>query len=51
MRLLRMGCLALGLVLPAASALAQDAPQLFAPAPNVPPTSTAATIPPVRAAR
>jgi len=50
MRSLRVGCLALGLVLPAASALAQDAPQLFAPAPNVPPTSTAATIPPVRAA-
>jgi acetyl esterase/lipase len=49
MRLLRMGCLVLGLAPPAASALAQDAPQLFAPAPNVPPASTAATIPPVRA--
>jgi acetyl esterase/lipase len=48
MRLLRVGCLAFGLVpLPA---LAQDAPQLFAPAPKTAPMepSTARTIPVVR---
>jgi acetyl esterase/lipase len=48
MRLLRVGCLAFGLVpLPA---LAQDAPQLFAPAPKIAPVEppTARTIPVVR---
>jgi acetyl esterase/lipase len=51
MRLLPVGCLALGLALPAA-AVAQDAPQLFAPAPHSPPVSTsdARTTPVVRAA-
>ena len=37
MRLLRVGCLVLAPLAALAPAWAQDAPQLFAPAPNTPP--------------
>ena len=50
MQLLRVGCLALGLVPLAAPVLAQDTVQLFAPAPKAPPAPSAQTIPVVRAA-